>query len=323
VKTGPVRGERRFRFGLQVVDAPGPGAWAARARRAEDLGFDIIVVPDHVVEGAPAPLATLGFLAAATDEIRVGTLVLNNDFRHPALLAREAAMVDLLSDGRLELGVGAGHAAPEYHELGLHFDPAPVRVERLEASVAILRRLFAGETVTVDGPHYQLREHRLSPVRRPTLLVGGHGDRVLRLAAAAADVVGFTGLGRTRPDGQRHQTQWALDQVDAKVAVVRAAAGPRFAELELSVLVQHVAITSDRERAVEPIGSLTGADPTVLLATPFLLIGTPAQIVEQLHEARARWGFSYFVTRDADATAPIIEAMRDTASLRSTSAREP
>ena len=318
-----VLGERPFRFGLQVGSAPGPDAWAARARRAEDLGFDAIVVPDHIVEGAPAPLAALGFLAAATDRIRVGTMVLNNDFRHPALLAREAAMVDLLSDGRLELGLGAGHAAPEYHELGLRFDPARVRVERLEASVAILRRLFDGETVSVEGPHYRLHEHRLSPARRPTLLVGGNGDRVLRLAATAADIVGFSGLGRTRPDGQRHETQWALDQIDAKVALVRAAAASRVDDLEFSVLVQHVAITSDREGTVEPIGRLTGADPTVLLTAPFLLIGTPGEIVEQLHEARARWGFSYVVTRDAEATAPIIAALRDAGSLRSEAHREP
>ena len=317
-----MRGERPFRFGLQVLDAPGPEAWVARARRAEELGFDVLVVPDHVVDGAPAPLSTLGFLAAATDRIRIGTMVLNNDFRHPALLAREAAMVDLLSDGRLELGIGAGHAAPEYHELGLTFDPAAVRVERLEASVAILRRLFDGETVTVEGPHYRLDEHRLTPARRPTLLVGGNGDGVLRLAATSADIVGFTGLGRTRADGQRHETQWAVDQIDAKVGLVRAAAGSRLGDLELSALVQHVAITSDRERAAEPISTLTGVDPTVLLAAPYLLLGTPGEIVEQLYEARARWGFSYFVTRDASASAPIIEALRDAGSLRSAADRE-
>ena len=314
---------RPFRFGLQVVDAPGPDALAAGARRAEDLGFDVIVVPDHVVAGAPAPLTALGFLAAATDRIRVGTMVLNNDFRHPALLARESAMVDLLSDGRLELGVGAGHAAPEYHELGLGFDPAPVRVERLEASVSILRRLFDGETVTVDGPHYRLHEHHLSPARRPTLLVGGNGDRVLRLAATQADIVGFTGLGPTGPDGQAHETRWAPDQIDATVGLVRAAAASRLDDLELSALVQHVAITTDRERAVERISTLTGVEPAVLLAAPFLLIGTPDEIVDQLHDARARWGFSYFVTRDAEATAPVIEALRDDGSLGSAPAREP
>lgn len=215
--------ERPFRFGLQLTDASGPEAWAARARQAEDLGFDVVVVPDHVVDGAPAPLAALGFLAAATDRIRLGTMVLNNDFRHPALLAREAAMLDQLSHGRFELGVGAGHAAPEYYELGIQFDPAPVRVSRLEAAVSILHRLFDGETVTVDGPHYRLHEHRLRPLRCPTLLVGGNGNRVLRLAATTADIVGLTGLGRTLPDGQWHEPQWAAHQIDAQVDLVRVA----------------------------------------------------------------------------------------------------
>jgi probable F420-dependent oxidoreductase len=309
--------DRPFRFGLQLHRPPSRDAWVTEARRAEDVGFDVVVVPDHVLDGSPAPLATLGFLAGVTERIRVGTMVLNNDFRHPALLAREAAMVDLLSDGRLELGLGAGHAAPEYRELGLDFDPAARRVERLEAAVGILRRLFDGETVTVDGPHYRLHEHRLSPVRRPVLFVGGNGDRVLRLAAAEADSVGFTGLGPTRADGQRHEPEWSHEQIDAKVDVVRAAARSRRAAPELSVLVQHVAITPDREQAVEPISAFVDADPRVLLAAPFLLLGTTAQIVDQLFEARARWGFSYFVTRDAGATAPIIEALRDVGALRS------
>ncbi|HEV3450072.1 MAG TPA: TIGR03621 family F420-dependent LLM class oxidoreductase [Acidimicrobiia bacterium] len=305
-----MRRTRSFRFGLQLWDAPTGAAWAAAARRAEELGFDVLVVPDHAVAGVLAPLAALGALAAATTRIRIGTLVLNNDFRHPALLAREAATLDLLSGGRFELGLGAGHAAPEYHELGIPFDPPGVRVSRLTSSVAILRRLFDGETVSVDGPHYVLDEHRLDPARRPTLLVGGNGDRVLRLAARLADVVGFTGLGATLPDGQRHVTEWAVGEIDAKVATVRAAAGDRVDELELSALVQYVEITEDRALAVEPIAARTGTDPDTLLASPYLLVGTRDEIVEQIRRARDRWGFSYFVTRDAEATAPIIDGLR-------------
>ncbi len=136
---------------------------------------------------------------------------------------------------------------------------------------------------------------------------------MLRLAATAADVVGLTGLGPTRPDGQRHVTHWALRDIDAKVATVRAAAGDRFEELELNALVQLIIeITEDRARAVEPIAARTGADPDALLASPYVLVGTRDQIVEQIRRARDRWGFSYFVTRDAEATAPIIDALRGT-----------
>jgi probable F420-dependent oxidoreductase len=301
--------DRAFRFGLQVGDAPSRESWRDRARRAEDLGFATILIPDHVVDGLFSPVAALCSMADATPTLRVGTYVLNNDFRHPALLAREAATVDLLTGGRLELGVGAGHAAPEYAEIGLNFDRASVRVERLEESVAILRRLFDGETVTFEGKHYRLREHHLYPPSRPTLLVGGNGDRVLRLGARSADIVGLTGSGRTLPDGQRHELEWATRQIDAKIAIVRQAAAGRLDQLELSALVQYIEITDDRRAAVEPVAALTGGNPDVLLAAPYLLLGTIDEIVGQLHQARERWGFTYFVTRRAKQTGQVIAAI--------------
>ena len=301
---------RAFRFGLQVFSAPTRASWQDRAREAEDLGFDTILVPDHVVDGLFSPMVALCSMADATSRIRVGTFVLNNDFRHPALLAREAATVDLLTDGRLELGLGAGHAAPEYTQIGLSFDPGSVRVERLEESIGILRRLFDGETVTVEGKHYGLAGHRLYPQARPSLLVGGNGDRVLRLAAQQADIVGFTGLGRTRPDGQRHEMEWEAQQIDAKVALVREAAGARLDQLELNVLVQHIDITNDRHAAIAPVAAYTDGDPDVMLKAPYLLIGSVDEIIEQLHRARDRWGFTYFVTRSAEPTAQIIAAVR-------------
>jgi probable F420-dependent oxidoreductase len=302
--------DRAFRFGLQVGDAPSRESWRDRARRAEDLGFDTILIPDHVVDGLFSPMVALCSMADATSSIRVGTFVLNNDFRHPALLAREAASVDLLTGGRLELGIGAGHAAPEYAEIGFSFDRSSVRVERLEEAVAILRRLFDGETVRVEGKHYQLREHHLYPPRRPTLLVGGNGDRVLRLAARMADIVSLTGTGRTLPDGQRHEAQWETHQIDAKVAVVHQASAGRPDQLELNALVQYIEITDDRRTAVEPIAAYVGGDPDVMLAAPYLLIGTVNEIVDQLHRARDRWGFTYFVTRNAKRTGQIIDAIR-------------
>ncbi len=303
---------RAFRFGLQVATAPSRRAWKDQAKRAEDLGFDTIVVPDHIGDDLLSPMVALTTMADATSRIRVGTFVLNNDFRHPALLAREAATVDLLSDGRLELGLGAGHSAPEYAQIGLPFDRAGVRVSRLGESARLLRRLFDGEEVTFDGPYYRLGAHRLFPPRRPQLLIGGNGDRVLRLAAEVADIVGFTGTGRTLPDGQHHEIEWEPAQIDAKVALVRAAAGERFAELELNALVQHVDITTRRRASAERVARRIAVDPETLLATPYMLLGTVAEIVEQLRRARERWGFSYFVSRDADQAAPIIEAVRAT-----------
>ncbi|HEX4492484.1 MAG TPA: TIGR03621 family F420-dependent LLM class oxidoreductase [Acidimicrobiia bacterium] len=300
---------RPFRFGLQVGRAASRSEWVDIGRRAEAVGFASVLVADHVADDLLSPMAALAVLAGATASVQLGTFVLNNDFRHPTLLAREAATIDLLSDGRFELGIGAGHSAPEYVEIGLPFDRAAVRVTRLEESARLLRRLFDGETVTAAGTHYSVTEHRLSPARRPALLVGGNGDRVLRLGAEVADIVGFTGLGRTLPDGQQHEIAWSGAEIDAKVALVRAAAGARLAELELNALVQHIEITDDRRAAAETVGARIDADPDVLLAAPYMLIGTVAEIVAQLHATRERWGFTYFVTRDAEQTAPIIAAL--------------
>jgi probable F420-dependent oxidoreductase len=294
---------------LQVLHAPSRREWQAEARRAEDLGFDTILVADHVLDGLLSPMVAVATMAEATTRLRVGTFVLNNDFRHPTLLAREAATLDLLTDGRFELGLGAGHAAPEYAEIGLGFDRAARRVTRLEESARLLRRLFDGDEVTFEGEHYRVAAHRLFPARRPPLLIGGNGDRVLTLAAAVADVIGFTGAGRTLPDGQRHATEWAADQIDAKVALVRAAAADRIDTLELNALVQYVEITTERRASMERVAARLQVDPEVLLDAPYMLIGTVGEIVEQLHRARERWGFSYFVTRDAEQTAPIIAAV--------------
>ena len=302
-------GDRPFRFGLQVARAESRASWQDEARRAEDLGFATVVVPDHIADELLAPMVALATMAEATTTLRVGTFVLNNDFRHPALLAREAATVDLLTDGRLELGLGAGHAAPEYAEIGLPFDAARVRVTRLDESAQLLRKLFDGEEVTFAGAHYQTTAHRLAPPRRPTLLIGGNGDRVLRVGARYADIVGFTGLGRTLLDGQKHEIDWAPEQIDAKVAIVREAAGERLAEVELNALVQYVEITPDRRATAEAVGARLDVDPEVVLNAPYMLVGTVDEIVEQIHGARERWGFSYYVTRDPAQTAPIIAAL--------------
>jgi probable F420-dependent oxidoreductase len=300
---------RSFRFGLTVGGAPTRQELQDLARDAEARGIDAVVVPDHLVDGLMSPFVAMTSMAEATTTLRVGTLVLNNDFRHPALLAREAATLDLVSEGRVELGIGAGHSAPEYDEIGMRFDRASVRVERLEESVAILRRLFDGETVTTTSAHYQLREHLLFPARRPALLVGGNGDRVLRLAGTYADIVGFAGLGRTRPDGYTHDAQWADEQIDAKVAIVRDAATGRAEVPVFNALVQHIEITNDRRSVAERIAAVVKNPVDTMLTAPYMLIGTIEEIVEQLHRARERWGFSYFVTRDLEPTAQVIQAL--------------
>jgi probable F420-dependent oxidoreductase len=314
--TEPARAPLRpFRFSLQAVQTGSRGAWVELARRVEDSGFDMLVTADHL-GGPVAPLVALATAAEATRSLRVGTMVLNNDFHHPLLLARDLATLDLLSDGRAEGGLGAGHARPEYDSAGIAFDAPGRRVARLEEAVGLLRRLLDGESVTHNGEHYRLAEAHCHP--RPLqphvpLLVGGGGRRVLAIGARLADAVGFTGLGRTLEDGQRHEpTGFPPARVDEQVAAVRAAAGERWGLLELQVLVQGVVVTNDAPGAAENMQArLPGLTVDEILTTPYLMIGTVDSLAQRLIQQRERWGFNHYTVR-TDALgdmAPLVAAL--------------
>lgn len=188
-----------FRFGLHVVAPSGREDWVQLARQAEDLGFSVMTVPDHLIDGCLSPFAALGVAAEATSTLRVGTLVLNNNLRHPALVAREALTLDVLSGGRLELGLGAGSAmsSSEHGSIGVPFDDATTRVARLAESVEVLDELLRGRAVTFEGEHYRVSDHRAWPPAiqkpRPPMLIGGNGHQVLRIGAERADTVGLSG----------------------------------------------------------------------------------------------------------------------------------
>ena len=306
-------GLRPFRFSVQAAYARSRADWLETARRAEGQGFDMILTADHL-GGCAGPLTALAAAAAVTDRLRLGVMVLNNDFHHPSLLARDAATVDVLSDGRLELGLGAGHAGQEYARAGIAFEPARVRVDRLAEAVDVLRRLLDGEAVTFSGAHYRLAEERCLP--RPVqghlpLLVGGAGRRVHALAAQRADAVGFTGLGALRPDGLTAEPSgWPAVEVTRAVDHVRESAGDRLADLELQVLVQGVVVTDrPHERAdAFAAGSLVGLSSADILTTPYLMMGTVDGIVDKLVADRERWGFSHYTVRTDAMTAmePVI-----------------
>jgi probable F420-dependent oxidoreductase len=309
---------RPFRFGVNLRAADSRAGWAEKARKVEALGFSTLLVPDHLAELFP-PLPSLVAAAAATSTVRIGTFVLNNDFRHPALLARDAACLDLFSDGRLELGLGAGHMRSEYEEAGLPFDPAPVRIERLGESVRIIKSLLAGETTSLEGRHYRVTGHRAYPPPaqkpRPPILIGGNGTEILSLAAQEADIVGFTGLGFPRGATEVDVSGFKPERVDERVALVRAEAGERFAGLELNVLIQRVLLTEDRRQAADEIAAQWPAlSVDDVLQTPYALIGTVDQMAEALRQHRERWGFSYFVTHEPflDAFAPVVARLAGT-----------
>ncbi|HZO62644.1 MAG TPA: TIGR03621 family F420-dependent LLM class oxidoreductase [Gaiellaceae bacterium] len=309
--------KRPFRFGVNLRGARSRSEWREKARRAEALGFDTVLVPDHLSDLLP-PFPALMAAAEATASVRVGTFVLNNDFRHPAFVAREAAAVDLLSDGRLELGLGAGHMESEYGEVGLGYDPASVRVERLGESVRIIKRLLVGEEVTFHGSHYDLAGHCAypRPVQRPRppLLIGGNGRQLLTLAAQEADIVGFTGFSPRRGGTASDFSAFGSEGAAGRIALVRRVAGARFEELELNALVQVVEVTKSPRRAAEE--GVRGSELTAdaVLDSPFALLGSRQAMANALCGWRERLGLSYFVVFEPamDAFAGVISRLAGT-----------
>ena len=301
-----------FRFGVNVRDAPSRAAWQDKARKVEELGYSTLLVPDHLA----AMLATIPAVmsaAAATTRLRVGTNVLNNDLRHPVLLAREAATMDLLTDGRLDLGLGAGYMRIEYEQAGLRFDRGGVRVERLAEALVIIKGLLGGAEVNFAGQHYRVTGHRIHPlpVQRPhpPIVVGGNGPRLLALAAQEADIVNLTGItftgGGTVPD----MSGWRAAAIDERLRGLREAAGERFAHLVLSAQVQRVIVTDRRREAAEELRKTWKAlSVDEILEAPYALIGSVDEMVESLHARRARWGLSYFVTFEPylETLAPVV-----------------
>jgi len=303
---------RPFRFGVNVWSAASRTEWMDKARKAEDLGYAVFNVPDHPA-AILAPMPALMSAAAATTRLRVGTNVLNNDFRHPVLVAREAATADLLSDGRFQIGLGAGHMKSEYDETGLRFDAGSVRVERLAEAVSIIKTLLKGDEVTVTGRHYQVRGHSIHPlpVQRPhpPILIGGNGPRLLALAAREADIVGLSGITFRGGGAEPDLSGWRAAEVDRRIRLVREAAGDRYEHLELNALVQRVVVTNDRREGAEDLARRwPQLSPAEILESPYVLVGTVDQQVEDLEKRRERWGISYHVVFEPamDALAPVV-----------------
>ncbi len=292
----------RIRFGLSSPGGSDLGRVLARARWAEEAGFSTFSLSDHL--NAASPFITLQAVAGATSTIRLGTLVVNNDLRHPAVLAQDAATLDCLSGGRLELGLGAGWARPEYLRAGMRYDRAGVRVDRLKESVIALRALFGGETVTTEGAHLALRDHFVVP--RPAqggalpLLIGGNGDRVLALAAEHADIVGFTGFSPDH-DGHNVRSHSSRAGLADRVGLVRRHSSARPSRPELQVLLQMLTITEDRELLANNLARRHGVSLLDVLSSPFLAFGTLAEVAGQITRLRDDFGITYVTVFDPHA----------------------
>ena len=302
--------QRPLRFGFQITsDRADP---VASGRRAEELGFDVVLTSDHVGPGW-SPMPTLAAIATATSTVRLGTFVLNVGMRNPVQLAWEAATLDRLSAGRFELGLGAGHTPHEYAETGIALGPAAGRKADLAEQVEVIRRLLDGETVDYDGAHHQLRGANVGRPTQPRvpILVGGNGAALLDHAGRHADIIGLQGLGRTLADGHSHEAKWSPEHLDVQIAQIRAGAGARFDDIELNALVQFVVVTDDAEAALDEVCT---RDPVLerdhLRESPYILIGSVDEIVDKLCVCRERWGITYFAVRNLDSFAPVIAAAR-------------
>jgi probable F420-dependent oxidoreductase len=309
---------RPFRFGIQLSSAHSASHWTDLARRAEDLGYSTLHMPDHFGEQL-APFPALMAAASATSTLRVGSLVLDNDFKHPVVTAKEAATVDMLSDGRLELGIGAGWMTSDYETSGIPMDPPAVRVERLAEAVEILKGLFGQEAFSFSGTHYRISElaGHPRPVQQPhpPLIIGGGGRRLLGLAAREADIVGVNpNLKRGQVDATTAQEAIGT-AVDRKIAHVRDAAGDRYDDIELNCLVFACIVTDDRKSVLEMMAGPFGLDPAEIADMPYAWVGSIDEICDQLIAQRERWDMSYLVVQGDEAmtaAAPIVERLAGT-----------
>lgn len=301
---------RGFRFGLGIVNGPSDDP-VALARAAEQSGFDVAVIGDHIGPEL-APLPVLAAIAAATTSIRLGTMVLNADIRNPVQLAWEAATIDRLSGGRFELGLGAGHTPQEYAAIGEEQKPPAVRKRRLMEAVGIIGRLLAGEVVSSRGEFFDVDGACITePGACVPILIGGNGAALLEFAGQHADIIGLQGLARTLADGHRHAVRWNTEHLERQLDQIRAGAGDRFDQIELSALVQIVRITDDAEAVIADVcEAVPGVTRSHLVDAPYALIGTVDEIADKLQRCRTEWGISYYVVRDSEQFEPVMSEVR-------------
>jgi probable F420-dependent oxidoreductase len=302
---------RPFRFGVQASSAANRSAWVELARRVEDQGYSTLTMPDHLGEQL-APVPALMAAADATTTLRVGGLVLDNDFKHPVVLSKELATLDVLSDGRLEIGIGAGWMRADYDGTGIPYDPPGVRIDRMVEAVRIIKGLLAAGSAELQGDHYQVTglDGFPKPVQQPhpPILIGGGGRRMLGVAAREADIVGINGTLTAGAIGPEVLGSMRAAAVDQRIPWIRDAAGDRFDAIELNVRAFFVSVTNDREGVASNLAAALGFDVEEILSTPFALIGSPQQLADDLCERRDRWGFSYVIVgaEDTDAFAPVV-----------------
>lgn len=300
--------QRAFRFGVIDESSLSREEWIQKAQLVEQLGYSTFLIRDHFIKGdfnhQLAPIPALMSAADATKTLRVGSLVFSNDYRHPVVLAKEAATLDVLSGGRFELGIGAGWLRSEYEQTGIPFDPPGMRVERLQEALHILKGIFAEKPLTFAGKHYTITnlESFPKPLQKPhpPLLIGAGSKRMLSIAAREADIIGILPKALTTGTISEEPAERFAETLAQKVEWIRQAAGERFDEIELSMVV-FIELAHNRHQRAEQIArerGWSGITAGQVLEMPSMLIGSLDQIAEKIQVLREQFAFSYFVISD-------------------------
>ncbi len=308
-----------FRFGVQLQKSDSGAEWIEQARRVESHGYDVATMPDHF-DGQFAPVPALQAILSATTTLRAGALVFDNDYRHPLVLAKELATMDVLSDGRVEVGLGAGWMISDYEQAGMEYDRAGVRIDRFLEGLAVIKGLMSGGPFSFDGEHYTIRNHDGFPtsVQRPhpPVIIGGGGPRVLGIAAREADIVGVNGTLHAGVIGPEAIATMTREAVVDKVAIVAdaARAAGRLDHIEMNVRTFFVSVTDDREAQVSSMAAMIGVDPQMIAESPFALVGDVEEICDTLVARREEFGFSYVIVGagELDAFAPVVARLAGT-----------
>ena len=305
---------RPFRFGFSLDGLDDLDEIGRRVRWAEDAGYSSVLMTDHF-DDRHGPLVALTAAALATESLRVGTLVLANDYRHPAVLAKELASLDVVSGGRLEIGIGAGWMASDYEQAGIGYDRPGVRINRLDEAISVLEGCFGDGPFDFDGDHYRISglESWPKPVQkpRPPLLLAGGGHRMLALAGRRADIVGINPSLHSGAIDEHAGPTATAEATDAKLAVVREAAGDRFDAIELQTRIHLAMITDNAHELAAAAAPAFGITAEQALNSPHALVGTVDECVDRIEGWRDRWGISYisFMGSSAEEMAPVVERL--------------
>jgi len=307
-------GMKPFRFAVQAHTAPDVKSWRELARTIESLGYSTMYMPDHFGDQW-APMVGLTVAAEATDRLNVGTLVFDNDYRHPVVLAKEAATLDLVTEGRFEFGIGAGWMRTDYEQSGIPYDAPGVRIDRLTEALAIMKAMWSEGSATFEGKHYTVKDAQGAPrpytSPHPPIVIGGGGKRVLSLAAREANIVGVTANARSGEMGADAAQTAKAEFFKQRLQWIKDAAGDRFDDIEIQSLTFIMQVTEDRESVFENIAPLFGFTLEEAREVPLALVGTLDQICEILEQRREEYGTSYITVQDAALHdfAPVVERL--------------